>query len=107
MVAVTRANTEEIVAAAEACMRRPFADPEGLFHICVVLARVSEPERALMVLRRTVDAGFSCPAALNGEPSLRVLHGRSEFETLRAEVERRRRRAVQAFEAAGGNALFV
>ena len=88
-------------------MRHPFADPEGLFHICVVLARVRDSARALIVLRRTVDAGFSCPAALNGEPALRALRASPEFETLYAEVERRHRRAVQVFEAAGGHALLT
>jgi hypothetical protein len=107
MIAATRGRTEEIVASVEACLRLPFADPEGLFHICVVLARVDESVRALRVLRRTVDAGFGCPAALHGEPSLRALHGRPEFETLQAEVEQRHRRAVQAFDAAGGNALLI
>jgi eukaryotic-like serine/threonine-protein kinase len=107
ILAVTRGNTEEIVAAVEACLRHPFADPEGLFHICVVLARVRDSARALMVLRRTVDAGFSCPAALDGEPALGALRGSPEFEKLNVEVERRHRRAVQAFEAAGGLELLT
>jgi hypothetical protein len=107
IMAVTRGKTEEIVGAVDACLRLPFGDPEGLFHICVVLARVNDRPRALMVLRRTVDAGFSCPAALDGEPSLRTLHGGPEFEALRAEVERRHRRAVHAFETAGGDALLL
>jgi len=105
IMAVTRGETGAIVAAAEAYLRLPFGDPEGLFHICVVLARVDDPVRALIVLRRTVDAGFACPAALNGEPSLRALQRRPEFEPLYAEVERGHERAVQAFEAVGGNAL--
>ena len=107
ILALTRGKTAEIVTAAETCLRLPFADPEGLFHICVVLARIDEPARAFMVLRRTTDAGFACPAALDGDPSLRVLQGRPEFKTLRAEVERRHRRAVDAFDAAGGSALLM
>ena len=107
MLAVTRGNTGEIVTAAEACLRLPFADPEGLFYIVVVLARVDDPVRALTVLRRTVDAGFAWPAALNGEASLRMLQRRPEFENLQAEIERRHRRAAQAFDAAGGHALFT
>jgi TolB-like protein len=106
IMAVTRGNTEEIVGAVDACLRLPFGDPEGLFHICVVLARVNDPVRALMALRRTVDAGFSCPAGLDGEPSLRTLHRSSEFEVLRAEVEQRHQRAVKAFDTAGGDALL-
>ncbi len=102
ILAVARGETAEIVTAADACLRLPFADPEGLFHICVVLARIDEPARAFMVLRRIMDAGFACPAAFDGEPSLRVLQGHPEFKTLRAEVERRHRRAVEALDAAGG-----
>jgi TolB-like protein/tetratricopeptide (TPR) repeat protein len=107
MLALTRGNTGEIVAAAETCLRLPFADPEGLFYIGVVLARVHEFARAFMVLRRTIDGGFACPAALDGEPSLRALHGRAEFEMLQAAVERRHRQALEAFDAAGGNALLT
>ena len=77
------------------------------FYIVVVLARVDDPVRALTVLRRTVDAGFAWPAALNGEASLRMLQRRPEFENLQAEIERRHRRAAQAFDAAGGHALFT
>jgi TolB-like protein/tetratricopeptide (TPR) repeat protein len=107
VLAFARGDTDEVVAAADACLRLPFADPEGLFHVCVVLARSNEPARALVVLRRTVEAGFSCPAGLDGEPSLRALHGNPEFGRLRAEAERRHRRAVDAFDIAGGYALLV
>ena len=68
------------VAAAEALLPLPFGDPEGRFHVCVTLARFNERERALVALRRSVDAGFSCPAGLHDEPSLRTLHGNPEFE---------------------------
>jgi hypothetical protein len=107
ILAVTRGNASEIVTAAEACLRLPFADPEGLFHIVVVLARAHDAKRAIVVLRRAVDAGFACPAGLNGEPSLRVLKESPDFEILEAEIQRRYRRAVEAFDAAGGNALLA
>jgi hypothetical protein len=106
MQAFTDGHAKQVVAAADACLRLPFGDPEGLFYIGVVLVRVQEPQRALIVLRRTVDAGFSCSAALDGEPSLRKLQGSPVFEGLRAEAERRHRRAAEAFENAGGLALL-
>src|SRR5262245_49448906 len=37
ILAMTRGTTAEIVTAAETCLRLPFADPEGLFHMGVVL----------------------------------------------------------------------
>ncbi len=66
-----------------------------------------EPVRALNALRRTVDAGFACLATLDQEPSLRPLHGNPEFESMRAETGRRHRRAVEAFENAGGDTLLI
>jgi hypothetical protein len=97
MQAFTRGHAKQIVAAADACLRLPFGDPEGLFYIGVVLARSEQPARALVALRRTVDAGFSCPAALNDEP-LKGLCGSPEFDALRSEAERRHRRAADAFD---------
>jgi DNA-binding winged helix-turn-helix (wHTH) protein/tetratricopeptide (TPR) repeat protein len=106
-LAAAGGHAHEVVAATDACMQLSFDDPEGLFHIGVVLARFNELTRALGALRRTVDAGFSCPAALDQEPSLRPLHGNPEFEALRAETRRRHRRAADAFEIAGGNRLLI
>jgi tetratricopeptide (TPR) repeat protein len=105
-LAVAGGRAGEVVAATDACMRLSFDDPEGLFHIGVVLARFNELARALDALRRTVDAGFSCPPGFE-EPSLRRLRGHPVFEGLRAEAERRHRRAADAFEVAGGHALLI
>lgn len=106
-LAAAGGRADEVIAAVDACMHLSFYDPEGLFHISVVLARFNEFDRALDALRRTVDAGFSCPAALELEPSLRPLHGNPEFEALRAEIGRRHRRAADAFEIAGGDRLLM
>jgi DNA-binding winged helix-turn-helix (wHTH) protein len=107
MQAFTRGTTGAIVEVAEICLRLPFSDPEGVFYISVVLARSGQPARALAVLRRTVDAGFSCPAGLVGESSFRALHGNPQFEAMRVEVERRHRRAAAAFDLAGGETLLI
>ncbi len=106
-LAAAGGRPDEVIAAADACLRLSFRDPEGLFHMGVVLARFNQPSRALDALRRTVDAGFACAAALEEEPSLRPLHGNPAFETIRAETGRRHRRAADAFKNAGGHTLLI
>jgi hypothetical protein len=81
----------------------PFRDPEGLFFLCIVQARLNNHSRALNAMRQTVDAGFACLPGLVCDPALRALSGLPEFDRLRAEVEQRHQRALAAFKAAGGH----
>src|SRR5262249_18324 len=106
-LAFTRADRDALVSQADVCMRMPFSDPEGIFQVCLLLAVLHEPSRALDALERTVDAGFACPAALDGHPMLRTLRDDPRFEPMRATVEHRHRRAVETFETAGGFALLT
>ena len=66
-----------------------------------------EPARALALLRRTVDAGFSRPAGLDAEPSFRGLRVNPQFEALRVEAGQRHQRAAEAFGLAGGDTLLM
>ena len=87
-------------------LRFPFRDPEGLFFVCIVQARLNDQSGALNTMRQTVNAGFACLPGLVCDPALRGLSGLPEFDRLRAEVEQRHQRAVAAFKAAGGHALL-
>jgi len=107
VIAAARGDWPATVAAAQACLRYPFTDPEGWFHVCVILARANETARVMDALRRSVTAGFACFPALSGDPTLRVVHVRADFEPLRAEVERRHLRAAREFETAGGRELLA
>jgi TolB-like protein/tetratricopeptide (TPR) repeat protein len=105
-LAFARADRQALVSSAEACLQMPFNDPEGCFEVCLLLALSHETSRAVDLLARAVEAGFSCLAALESQPSLAALSKDPRFGLLRAEIERRHGRAVEAFEKAGGLALF-
>jgi DNA-binding winged helix-turn-helix (wHTH) protein len=98
-------DQQGLIAHADACMRMPFSDPDGLFTLCLMLAVSGELPRALDALKRTVDAGFSCPAALENHPSLQKLLDLPGSEQMQTEMESRHRRAVEALEFAGGLGL--
>jgi tetratricopeptide (TPR) repeat protein len=100
-------DRDALIAQTDVALSTPFADPEGVFQICLLLAMSREPSRALIALKRTVDAGFSCLAALESHPTLHSLRGFPEFESLRKTIERKHQQAVEAFANAGGIALFT
>jgi TolB-like protein/tetratricopeptide (TPR) repeat protein len=95
-----------IVKSVDELLRFPFGDPDGLIQMCIALARAGAHQRTLSVLERAVRAGFSCPVALEQEPSFDPIRGDDTFEALLAEVRERHRRASQVFESAGGLGLF-
>ena len=86
----------------EVCLRLPFRDPEGLFFLVILMARLSDLSRALEALRSAVDAGFACLPGFECDPALEALSALPDFEELRGEVERRHQRAAAAFAVAGG-----
>jgi hypothetical protein len=100
-------DRDALISQTDVALRIQFGDPEGVFQMCLLLAMSGEPSRALVALRRTVDAGFSCLAALESHASLHSLWGFPEFESMRKTVERKHQHAVEAFESAGGIALFT
>jgi len=90
---------------ADVCLQTPFADPEGVFYVCLVCAWLNEPGRALIALRRAVDAGFACLPSLSCDPALRVLQDCDEFAVLRSTIETRHQHAVRIYDSAGGLAF--
>ena len=103
MLAFELGDKTSTTSLAEACLRLPFRDPEGLFHVCLVLAWLNEPVRALDVLRQSVDAGFACLPGLSCDPALKSLATQPDYESLRSVVEARHRRALVTFDLAAGH----
>ena len=106
MIAFELGDKTATASLAETCLRFPFRDPEGLFHVCLVLAWLNEPVRALDALRQSVEAGFACLPGLSCDPALNSLATVRDYESLRSEVEGRHRRALVAFEVAAGRQLL-
>lgn len=100
-------DRDALISQSDVALRTPFGDPEGVFQMCLLLAMSGEPSRALIALKRAVDAGFSCLAALESHPTLHSLRGFPEFESMRKTIERNHQQAVEAFKNAGGIGLFI
>ena len=81
-------------------------DPEAIFQEGALLCDAGDHDRGLPFLRRAVDKGYFAAPALAGRPHFDALRGRPEFETLVADAELGRRRALTAFRDAGGERLL-
>src|SRR5262245_4373296 len=106
-LAFARQDRAALITHAETCLRLPFSDPEGVFQVCLLLALSGELGLAGAAFKRTIDAGFSCPAALDGHPMLRTLNAEPAFAPMRAEADRRHQQAVGALESVGGLAVLT
>ena len=83
-----------------------FRDPEALFHSLRAAVRYGETDRALQLLARVIDAGFSCAPAFRRDPWLDPLRGDPEFQRLLAIAEQRHQAAATAFAEAGGHRVL-
>jgi eukaryotic-like serine/threonine-protein kinase len=102
-LAFARGDAAAAARLVDVCLRLPFRDPEGLFFLVILMARLSDLSRALEALRSAVDAGFACLPGFECDPALEALLALPDFEELRGEVERRHQRAAAAFVVAGGH----
>jgi TolB-like protein len=81
-------------------------DPEAIFQEGWLLCDVGEHERGLDHLRRAVDKGYFVAPTLAGRPQFDPLRGNPRFQTLLADAEAGRRRALAAFREADGERLL-
>jgi TolB-like protein len=81
-------------------------DPEALFIEGWLLCDVGEYEAGLGHLRRAVSRGYFAASTLSGSRHFDPLRGDPAFDTLLADAEAGRRRALTAFQEAGGERLL-
>jgi hypothetical protein len=79
-----------------------FKDPEGLYYLTRMLARLGEVERAVALFERVVNEGFYCYPGFASDPWLDGLRAQAEFKRLLAHAQSRHKEAVAAFREAGG-----
>ena len=84
-----------------------FRDPEGLFYLTCLSARVGEVEGALALFERVVAGGFSCFPSFARDSWLDGLRGQAEFRRLLSVAEARHRESVVAFRDAGGERVLA
>ncbi len=81
-------------------------DPEAIFQEGWLLCDVGEHELGLGYLQRAVAKGYFPTATLTRSPQFDALRGSPAFDTLLAESESGRLRALAAFRDAGGERLL-
>jgi serine/threonine protein kinase/tetratricopeptide (TPR) repeat protein len=81
-------------------------DPEAIFQEGWLLCDAGEPRAGLDHLRRAVAKGYFVAPTLAGSRQFDPLRADPEFQTLLAEAEASRRRALAAFREGGGERLL-
>ena len=83
-----------------------FRDPEGLFYLTCLSARVGDVAGALALFERVVAGGFCCFPSFARDSWLDGLRGQAEFRRVLSLAETRHREAVVAFRDAGGERVL-
>lgn len=94
-------NREESVVAAEQAIQL-YLDPEGMFYMGLILARLGESGRALQVLNDSIDRGFYSPQVLLRNPWFDGLRSRSEFSDLVKRAQKKYDYANETWRSAEG-----
>ncbi len=79
-----------------------FKDPEGLYYLTRMLARLGEVERAVALFERGGNAGFYCYPGFASDPWLDTLRAHADFKRVLSYAQSRHKDAVAAFRDAGG-----
>ena len=72
-------DSEAALASVEHCLRVNFLDPEGIYRLGWLLARLGEDAFALQLLRKAVTGGFACPFHLSADPWFEGIRPAREF----------------------------
>ena len=83
-----------------------FDDPEAIFQEGWLLCDVGAHEKGMTFLERGVERGYLASPVLKRAPQFDPLRGTPAFESLVADAEASRLRALDAFRAAGGERLL-
>jgi hypothetical protein len=99
--AMLEGNRQESLNAAERCIQQ-YLDPEGVFYMGLIMARLGEPERALTVLSECMDRGFSSLNVLLHNPWFDGLRSTEQFNELLERAKARFVEADETYRSAGG-----
>jgi hypothetical protein len=83
-----------------------YDDPEAIFQEGWMLCDAGAHEKGMAFLERGVDRGFLASPVLRRAPQFDPLRGPPAFESLVADAEASRLRALDDFRAAGGDSLL-
>lgn len=83
-----------------------FRDPEGWYHLARQLGYLSDADRALVALSRTVEWGFFCFPAMANDPWLDSLRGHTKFKEILRQAQTRHEEARDAFNTERGRSVL-
>ena len=92
---------EESLRAAEQSIEH-YLDPEGMFYMGLIMARLGESKRALTVLTECISRGFCSPTVLQSNPWFDALRPSKEFKCLVKRAEEIVAGTYKVFQSAGG-----
>jgi hypothetical protein len=96
---------EESLAVVESFLDMHF-DPEGLYFIARVMARVNEPDTCLDMLDRIIERGFYCSSIMLKDPWLDSIRGQARFGAIVSRADARSREAEAEFRRLNGDRLL-
>jgi serine/threonine protein kinase len=96
---------EESLAVVESFLDMHF-DPEGLYFIARVMARVNEPNTCLDMLDRIIEKGFYCSSIMLKDPWLDSIRGQARFGAIVSRADARSREAEAEFRRLNGDRLL-
>jgi hypothetical protein len=94
-------NCRESLVAAEKCVQH-YLDPEGVFYMVLIMARLGKTERALTVLSESMDRGFSSVHVLQHNPWFDGSRSTPKFVKLVERAKASFFEADKGYRAAGG-----
>ncbi|MCA1815695.1 MAG: hypothetical protein LC746_04680 [Acidobacteria bacterium] len=100
--AMLEGNRQESITAAEQCIQH-YLDPEGVFYMGLIMARLGESARALSVLSECMDRGFTSVHALLHNPWFECLRSTAQFQELLKRAQARFLEADEIYRSAGGS----
>lgn len=103
--AMPEGNCRKSLAATEKCIEH-YLDPEDVFYMSLIMARLGETERALSVLSESMDRGFSSVHVLQRNPWFDSLRSTTEFQKLLRRANACLAEAKEIYLAAGGPQLL-
>jgi DNA-binding winged helix-turn-helix (wHTH) protein/TolB-like protein len=99
--AMFEGNRQESLIAADQCIQH-YLDPEGVFYMALIMARLGELERSLVVLSESMDRGFSSAKVMHRNPWFDGLRSTVRFSELLERAEARVAEAYELYSSAGG-----